>query len=86
MPQPRYLLCPGPVRSRVDNDWHYISARQLAFLYGVPMPECVTLPEPGRERYPSERLHLIQRCGPGGDLIYLRPRYDGNYSLPGGAP
>lgn len=39
-----YLLCPGPVRSRTDGDWHHIGARQLAHLYRVPMDECVVLP------------------------------------------
>ncbi len=79
----RYLLCPGPVQSRADGDLHHITARQLAFLYGVPMAECVTLPEPvpsGGAYHPSnsfrrDLLASVER----GELIALRPRYDGDY-------
>lgn len=75
----RYLLCPGPVRSRSDGDWHNITDSQLAMLYRVPMAECLVLPEPGRERFSCERLRLIERCEDGGDLIALHPRYEGDY-------
>lgn len=78
----RYLLYPRFVRSRADGDWHFIDARQLAMLYGVPMNECLVLPEVGRERFKCERLRLIERCEVGGDLTLLVPRHDGNYTLP----
>lgn len=76
-----YLLCPGPVRSRTDGDWHHIGARQLAHLYRVPMDECVVLPPPGRELFPLERLRLIERADRG-ELIALKPRADGDYRMP----
>lgn len=81
----RYLLCPAEVRSRADGQWHHVSAGELAALYGVPMAACVVLPEPGSERFQCERLRLIERTEAGGDLIALKPRYDGDYRLPGGA-
>lgn len=79
----RYLLCPGPVQSRTDGDLHHITARQLAFLYGVPMAECVTLPEPapsGGACYPSNSLRRdLLASVKRGELIALCPRYDGDY-------
>lgn len=78
----RYLLCPGTVTSRTDGDRHHITADMLARLYRVPMDECVVMPDCGRERFPCERLRLIERCEVGGDLIMLRPRADGNYTPP----
>lgn len=77
-----YLLCPGLVRSRNDGDWHHVSAMELAWLYGVRMAECLVLPDVGRERFPCERLRLIERCEAGGDLVMLRPCADGQYQLP----
>lgn len=77
----RYLLCPGPVRSRTDGQWHHIGAPQLAMLYGVYRRDCLTLPEPGCERFPCERLRLLERVDRG-ELIALGPRSDGDYRLP----
>lgn len=73
--QVRYVLCPGMVTSRYDGQDHYVSARQLARLYGVDMKLCVIFAtNPGRSlsedrsRYPG--------------LIFLGPRYNGDYTLP----
>lgn len=75
----RYLLCPGPVISRVDRDWHYIGARQLAALYGVRMDECLILPEYFVNPVEWGRLQAgVER----GELIELRPNGKGNYRLP----
>ena len=71
-----YVLCPGPVASRNDRDWHHISAQQLARLYGVKMRDCITMSETFREQ-------------PGVKYVYLKPRYSGDYRLPtdeGGEP
>lgn len=78
----RYLLCPGSVRSRTDGQSHFIHARQLAFLYGVPMNECVVLPS-GWDNRAKERHRegLLARVD-SGDLIALYPRRDGDYTLP----
>jgi hypothetical protein len=40
IPPKKYALHPGFVKSRTDGDRHYISAKYLAFLYGVDMREC----------------------------------------------
>ena len=72
----RYLLCPGWVRSRVDGDRHYVTASQLAALYGVPLSACLVLPEIGPER----AVVLFRATGQ--KLIELKPRSDGRYSLP----
>ncbi len=76
-----YLLCPGPVRSRTDGDWHRIGARQLAHLYRVPMDECLVLNHGGSPGFDRRRDELLARVYRG-ELIKLRPRADGNYVLP----
>lgn len=74
----RYLLCPGPVRSRIDGDIHHLGARHLAQLYGVRMGECIALPQgPGLDQH-LRRDALLART----DLIRLSPRGDGDYHLP----
>jgi hypothetical protein len=65
----RYLLRPGPVRSRTDGQLHHVGARELARLYGVPMSECLV------SRGDTRGLEF-------GRLIVLAPRYDGDYRLP----
>ena len=76
----RYLLCPGPVISRTDGDWHHVGASQLAMLYGVPMAECQVLPHSSPMNHGS-RMALLDRAARG-ELIALRPRADGDYRLP----
>ena len=81
MSPPKYALHPGPVTSKNDGDRHFIDAHQLAFLYRVRQSECVVVPwevKPGHERQHELLLERIERMG----LIHLRPRYDGNYTLP----
>lgn len=76
----RYLLCPGFVTSRTDGDWHYVDARQLSVLYGVPMADCVALPylSPLNHGPHVALLGRVRR----GELIALHPRADGDYRLP----
>lgn len=76
-----YLLCPGPVRSRTDGDWHHIGARQLAHLYRVPMDECVELNHGGSPYLARQRDELLARVYRG-ELIALKPRADGDYRMP----
>lgn len=78
----RYLLCPGLVSSRTDRDLHYISARKLAFLYGVPMDECLIADYSQGSR---DYSRLMERAR-AGELIALHPRWDGDYKLPEPAP
>lgn len=83
MTDSRYLLIPGHVRSKADGDRHYISAIELAHLYRVPMSDCVVLPEPepGALGGGRRRTELLARAD-AGELIALRPRFDGSYRLP----
>ncbi len=74
----RYLLCPGLVRSRTDGDRHYVSARQLAHLYGVSMDECLVLPNDNEWASRMKSRYLLART----DLIHLMPRSNGDYTLP----
>lgn len=62
-----YVLVPGYVYSRYDNDRHYINARKLSRLYRVPMERCeVCLDISHLPRYKN--------------LIQLHPREDGAYA------
>lgn len=72
----RYVLCPGIVTSKSDGQRHYVGPAQLARLYGVPFSECVI--------FPQEYAQVRGWLDPPG-AVYLRPRYDGDYSLPDGA-
>lgn len=83
MTAPRYLLCPGWVRQRHDGQWHMVGAGQLAGLYGVPMGECLVLPSEGflGGGHAIERRDLLARVDRG-ELVALRARSDGDYTLP----
>jgi hypothetical protein len=64
----RYVLHPGYVISATDRDQHFIGGPRLANLYGVDIRNCVYGDVPG---YSEQK----------GD-VHLRPRIDGNYTLP----
>lgn len=69
MTHKRFILHPGYVRSTYDGQEHYISAGQLARLYGVDQQECVVHSEHSKfERDPEIRV-----------LMPLFPRQDGKY-------
>jgi hypothetical protein len=78
--RPRYLLLAGPVRSATDGQWHHVGASVLAFLYGVPMADCIVMP-PQTPANHRERMGLFERVRTG-ELIGLTPRFDGDYRLP----
>jgi len=69
---PTYVLVPGYVISKSDGDRHYVNAKQLQRLYGVESANCIKAPTGPEARY----------WKPPADAVYLRPRYDGDYSLP----
>lgn len=73
---PIYVLCPGYVRSRTDGDRHFISGDELARLYGLKggPNRCNWIIEP------TGSMALGWSLPPG--AILLRPRSDGNYTLP----
>lgn len=77
----RYLLCPGHVRSKGDGQVHYIPAMTLAHLYSVKMSECVILPG-NRTPWDSRARETWLARADLGEVIALRPRYDGDYTLP----
>lgn len=68
MPEPTYVLAPGWVRSRIDGDRHFTGAARLAALYGVPLRRCLAKGALG-DFLPE-------------GAILLKPRFDGDYSLP----
>jgi len=71
MTEKKYLLCPGYILSKTDNDRHYISAEKLAQLYNVPMTQCIIQPER------PEEARMIDTS----KLIILRPQYHGCYDI-----
>lgn len=58
----RFALHPGPIISVNDGDEHWISAVQLADLYGVSLHECAVIdfrrPNASRGLDSSRLLHL----------------------------
>jgi hypothetical protein len=74
---PKYAVYPGEVESKSDGQLHYITAGELCMLYGVRRDECVIV----MPRYYSHPYYkaFLERAS---KLIALRPRYDGNYTLP----
>ena len=67
----RYVLMPGDVMSKIDGDISFVSSHQLARLYHVPYAMCLVV-----DREAQQYFH------PGPRDILLKPRYDGNYTLP----
>ena len=75
MERRKYALHPGYITSKNDGDRHFISARQLARLYGVKIEECVVW---GPEYRPGEWRRE--------DYVHFYPRYDGDYKTPNREP
>jgi hypothetical protein len=73
----RYCVCPGYVRSQTDGDRHYIGADMLMRLYRVAPADCLVLHV---DRCRASELAAVVRAHP--DMIYLQPRYRGDYNLP----
>lgn len=67
----RIFLHPGEVKSKNDGDIHFISAQQLARLYGVNYKECHVI----YQDRPETSRGVVARH----DDVHLFPRYDGNY-------
>lgn len=70
-PDPIFVLCPAYVISKNDKQRHFIGEEQLCQLYGVPRSLCVLI---------ESRDHLLFDTPE--ELYHLRPRYNGDYSLP----
>jgi hypothetical protein len=69
-----FVLFPGEVRSKTDGDIHYITAPELARLYGVDYKKCKVV---YRDKESSIRGYRPQM----GDVALL-PKSNGDYSLP----
>jgi len=70
----KYVVIGGRVISKTDGNEHYISPVQLVSLYGVNRRECLL--------YSDAKDHYLKTGNRTKDeLIYLFPRYDGNYDL-----
>ena len=72
MTEPKYLLVGGLVVSQSDGDAHYVSAHRLQRLYGLRSKQCVLADG-------DLAASLIQKARP--DIITLRPRTNGDYTL-----
>ena len=70
----KYLVVPDYVISKTDGQKHFITAEELISLYAVNPDECFIASHPA----------YLEGYNLGGEnpLIILRPRYDGNYTLP----
>jgi hypothetical protein len=77
MKAPKYAVYPGFVTSNSDGQRHYITAGDLCLLYGVQMRDCLVI-YLHDETDPSKR----ERVQLASTLIALRPRFDGDYTLP----
>lgn len=74
----KYVIEPGTVTSQRDGQEHYIGPQKLMFLYGVNPKECeIYEPAPW---WPKSFYEMAAERHKG--LVWLAPRYDGNYSLP----
>ena len=69
----KYLVIGDEVYDAATGAVHYVGARRLVELYGVPLAECVLW----NPRPHSDELHEVEPVRK--DLIVLRPRNDGNY-------
>lgn len=67
----RYVLHPGPMKSKSDAQEHYITAMQLARLYGLKPGQYVVSGPSKADAYREQE----------GD-VHLYPRHHGDYKLP----
>ena len=65
----KYLVIEDTIVSKHDNDTHFIDANQLIKLYGVKRSECIIV-----------KLGQNVRNVNVGNLIILKPRYNGDYN------
>ena len=68
----KYIVIGGYVISRHDCDKHYVNANRLMELYRVAPGDCITY----------ENISEVPMIRNLDDFIVLRPREDGDYSLP----
>jgi hypothetical protein len=76
-PALKYVLYPGLVTSKSDGQVCHVTAAKLAMLYGVPLDQCFIYPSGNLHHSETNALKLRTK-----NMIALRPRFDGNYTLP----
>lgn len=76
----KYICIGSEVISKHDGDRHYIDAKKIAKLYGVNPNNCDFIEE--EDEYAYWRSSFLPYDHPKDRPIVLRPRYDGNYTLP----
>ena len=71
----RYLILPGKVYSKEDEQLHYVSAEELMRLYSVDPKECVVMHNEGvHGKVGLDNDFLDSR-------LWLAPSYDGDYHI-----
>ena len=68
----KYLVVGGEMTSKADGQRYYVSPVQLVHLYRVDPRECIMAINSDDAR--QKTLGMDRKS-----LIYLGPRYDGNY-------
>lgn len=67
----KYLICPGYVYSANDGEHHFLSFRKLCTLYQVNPNFCLDYTK-ANHRHGQDLTKLI----------WLTPKYNGDYTLP----
>lgn len=70
----RLVVCPGPVVSRTDGEFHWIGAKQLASLYRLP-PWAYSVFDMDNPKSRAGRSLTDPK------EVFLHPRQDGNYDV-----
>ncbi len=73
----KYAVHPDYIRSRTDQQMHFITAKELMHLYGADPQECLVI-----QSSTPQGLEALEARAKAMDLIHLQPRYDGDYVLP----
>lgn len=68
----KYVCVGGFITSKNDGDRHYVGPHTLAVFYNINPKECFFAKDE------NDPLLLSIRTE---ELIYLQPRFDGNYNL-----
>ncbi len=66
----KYIVHPGPMRSKSDGQWHYIGYGDLIRLYDVRPKDCILATKA-----------VLRSLRKSDDVIHLYPRYDENYEI-----
>lgn len=71
MKKPKYIICPGKVMSKNDQQIHYINSDSLVHLYNVNKEDCIIANE--------YNYHFLKEKYK--NAILLFPKYSGNYKI-----